>query len=129
LLALRGLHSLGWVHRDVRAENVLFDPVREEFFLMDLEWAERTDRKMGDYRPKLKRVPPELKENGAFALDARWGVAADVWQVRGLLRPWCPGLNEGWARLHLALRDPDPARRPSVEQALAALDETERELL
>eukprot|EP00727_Mastigamoeba_balamuthi_P000276 m51a1_g10245 hypothetical protein (439) ;mRNA; f:36096-38221 len=41
LSALSLLHELGYAHRDVRWPNVLWDPIRSSWFLIDLEYSAR----------------------------------------------------------------------------------------
>ncbi len=119
LRALQSLHSLGWVHRDVRSENVLFDPVRKEYVLIDLEWAERSNQPLGRFEPKTEMLPPELM--GTMKDIGVWTPAADLWQV-GLLA-MRGGQTNVWQMLREGLLRRDPAERWTTEVAIACLDE------
>jgi serine/threonine protein kinase len=77
LTALSGLHSRGWVHRDIRWPNILLSG--GEWFLFDLEWADKVDA--GLPPSKSAFIPPELRD----CEDAVWGTSADMWQVGQLL--------------------------------------------
>ena len=87
LLALSWLHDNGWVHRDVRQSNILF--AGGQYYLMDLEWANRIDEPLGHYHPNPDFLPPELVGRD----DGIWTVACDMWQFGKLLQHWnSPGI-------------------------------------
>lgn len=79
LRALEGLHSRGFVHRDVRWPNLMFNG-SAGWFLLDFEGAGRVS----------EPVPPGLIRSGLLSPEARIAGAAyelsdDVWQVGNLL--------------------------------------------
>lgn len=49
LQALKTLHNLDLVHRDVEWSNVLFNPKTEEYVLIDFESAGRVNQKLPEY--------------------------------------------------------------------------------
>jgi serine/threonine protein kinase len=49
--ALSVLHAKGWVHRDIRWENILRDS-GGKWFLIDLESANWKDKEVGEFRSK-----------------------------------------------------------------------------
>ena len=51
LKALSVLHAKGWVHRDIRWENILRDSAGK-WFLIDLESANCKDKEVGEFRSK-----------------------------------------------------------------------------
>jgi hypothetical protein len=116
LCALQGLHALGWVHRDVRPENILFDVTRNEYVLFDLEWAERSNCPLGRFQPKASRLPPEVRAGGM------WTPAGDLWQA-GLLLSAPIGLSDVWRMLREGLQADDPGQRWTAEKAIACLNE------
>ena len=81
LLALQYLHSISWVHRDLRPANIMWSG--EEWFLIDLEWANHNDTATGRYSPQEEWTPPEITGD-----DCNWTTASDMWQFGKLLHVW-----------------------------------------
>ena len=88
------------------------------WYLMDLEWAEKVDEPLGDYRPKRENTPPEVFHGGNVAI---WTSSADMWQFGRVLELWeergSPLGNLG-RQLRAALLTDSPANRPTAEKAL-----------
>ncbi len=84
LTALCGLHERGWVHRDVRATNIMEGPGKG-WYLMDLEWAQKMGQPLNNYTPKRDNSPPEIRFGGEVSM---WTAAADMWQFGRVLESW-----------------------------------------
>jgi hypothetical protein len=110
LTALQFLHTKGWVHRDIRPDNVMF--ADQNWYLVDLEWANLADRPVGQYRPHLTWTPPEIIDN-----DSSWTTAGDMWQFQTLLSHW-GHLNENGQCLLRLLQNTNPLERIGAEEAL-----------
>jgi serine/threonine protein kinase len=110
LTALQYLHMIGWVHRDVRPENVMF--ADQNWYLVDLEWANLADLPVGNYMPQEQWAPPEINNS-----DSSWTYSSDMWQFHKLLCHW-NHLNEDGRRLLELLQCEDPKARVSADEAL-----------
>jgi len=122
LSALCALHHIGWVHRDVRVNNVMRVP-GVGWYLMDLEWANKVDQSMDHYNPQREFLPPELRDVDPTAI---WTTAADMWQFGEVLQQCLPfGREDGdlaeLRALVTRLRDTEPLNRPSAREILVWL--------
>jgi hypothetical protein len=118
LTALCGLHDMGWVHRDVRAENVM-QVLDAGWFLMDLEWAQRAGLPVESYAPKRANTPPEIGDGGEAAI---WTAASDMWQFGRMLDFWenrASPLCKLGRELSGQLMAERPEDRPTARQALS----------
>jgi len=109
LFAVEWLHGRGFVHRDLRPVNVMWS--NQQWYLIDLEWANFDNLPMGGYNPHLH--PPECVNQ-----DFKWGVSADMWQYGKLLEHWNLLDNNG-SNLVRTLTQNNPTFRPSASEALA----------
>lgn len=109
--ALQWLHMHGWVHRDVRAANVMF--ADGNWYLMDLEWANIVDSPIGEYDPNPDQIPPEV----GLVEDGTWTTACDMWQFGKVLLLW-NHLDEDGLRYANTQLDADPFRRLSATDSL-----------
>ena len=108
LLAVEWLHGHGFVHRDIRPINVMQSG--EEWYLIDLEWANYANMTMEGYNPSLH--PPECAKE-----DFQWGESADMWQFGKLLEYWnC--LDDNGRCLARKLTQNDASSRLSASEAL-----------
>jgi hypothetical protein len=110
LTALQYLHTNGWVHRDIRPENVMF--ADQNWYLVDLEWANSAGLPVGEYTPQQQWTPPEI-----LGSDSEWTHTSDMWQFHKLLDQW-NHLDEDGRRLLEVLQCEDPQSRISAEVAL-----------
>lgn len=108
LSALESLHSLGWVHCDIRIENIMWKPPDMEWYLMDLEYAKFDS----DECPPIcsHYCPPELRSNGG-----KWTTSCDMWQVGRLMELL---ENNPYRELMETLLNRDAAKRPTASEAL-----------
>lgn len=111
LTALRYLHENGWVHRDIRPQNVMF--ADQNWYLVDLEWANLVDSPIGEYHPHKEWTPPEITGE-----NCSWTIASDMWQFHKLLSAWNQ-LDEAGQSLVRVLGDDIPQRRLTAGEALA----------
>ena len=77
--ALLHAHSRGIVHRDVKLENICYDPVTGETLLID--WAFAVDMNAGETPPASGSpvyVPPEVIESTGLQYD---GPENDMWSL------------------------------------------------
>ena len=112
LFALSWLHSKGWVHRDIRVPNTMF--ANNEWYLADLEWANKIDSVLGNYYPKEYYLPPELVgvEQGI------WTASCDMWQFGKLLQQW--GLSDQASRNYISTQSSAmPTNRLSASASLS----------
>ena len=111
LVALQWLHSNGWVHRDIRPQNIMF--AESNWYLMDLEWANTIDSDTEGYHPNRNYLPPEL-----IGGEGRpWTAACDMWQFGKLLERWNQLDNQGRSYVNTQIQD-DPERRLSATDSL-----------
>lgn len=111
LVALSQLHARGWVHRDVRWDNILFVPTENSWYLIDLECADRNGQRLPDWYNR-RLAPPEVQGD-----EALYATSADIWQVGMLISIDCSSSSAQDLRSQL-LSD-DAASRLSALQALA----------
>lgn len=56
--ALKSLHAVGWVHRDISAGNILVDGKTKIAKLADVEYAKQIGRRSGDGHHDIRTVRP-----------------------------------------------------------------------
>ena len=111
LTALSWLHDHGWVHRDIRAPNIML--ANNVWYLMDLEWANTINLGMGNYNPRESYRPPELVgiEKG------KWTGACDMWQFGKLLEFWNVRNERISGYIRIQVKE-DPEQRLSASESL-----------
>ena len=73
LVALAGLHAIGWVHRDVHPLNIM-STCKQEWYLMSLEWSQQASQPLVGFEPKPEYTPPEtVEEDGLWITAAEFG--------------------------------------------------------
>jgi len=112
LTALIWLHENGWVHRDIRPQNILFADGR--WYLMDLEWANIIDSEMARYHPQQEFTPPEL----IGMEEGKWTSACDMWQFGKLINSW-GHLNSNGQNYVSTQRSSTPSNRLSAKESLS----------
>jgi len=77
---LASLHDIDWCHCDVRWPNVILDVTKNEFVLIDFEYA----RKVGQPCPNIKDeyIHPKIKETG------EWNIFGDTHQLAMMVKRW-----------------------------------------
>lgn len=82
---LASLHDIDWCHCDVRWPNVILDVKKNEFVLIDFEYA----RKAGQPCPKIRNeyIHPKIKKTGA------WNIFGDTHQLAMMVKRWMNGDN------------------------------------
>ena len=85
-----------------------------EWYLMDLEWANRIDSDMEGYKPNPHYLPPELarKEGGR-----QWTEACDMWQFGKLVEHWNQLDDNGCSYVYTQSQDA-PERRMNASNSL-----------
>jgi serine/threonine protein kinase len=134
--ALSYLHADGWLHLDVKPENVVVQGSRA--ILIDLSLADRPgDGREGAGTPEYM-APEQHSGLGLSGATDVWGlaqvlvesltgdVAAPGWPAHRLPREaWWrrrPSLRPAYVELLQSCLDPEPKRRPSMRQVRAALE-------
>lgn len=110
LQALVFLHEKNIVHRDLRPDNVMF--AHRDWYLIDLEWANFADSKLGEYTPASSWSPPEIS-----SANCKWTCACDMWQFGKLVELW-GNLDEAGKSYVRVQSKSDPAERLSAEASL-----------
>ena len=72
-------HSFGVYHRDIKAENVIYDPITEKVTLIDWEFAECVEKQPEEASGTCSYAAPEVLERKHF------GPINDVWSLGVLL--------------------------------------------
>mmetsp|Transcript_15894 Transcript_15894/g.36504 ORF Transcript_15894/g.36504 Transcript_15894/m.36504 type:complete len:451 (+) Transcript_15894:312-1664(+) len=112
LLALEWLHNNGWVHRDIRPENIM--RADGDWYLNDLEWANTINSELGNYIPNEQHLPPEL----VGVEGVHWNAACDMWQFGKLIECWNQ-LDDSLLRYVTTQTQEEPQNRLSAEQSLS----------
>eukprot|EP00611_Tribonema_gayanum_P032689 TRINITY_DN987_c0_g1_i1.p1 TRINITY_DN987_c0_g1~~TRINITY_DN987_c0_g1_i1.p1 ORF type:complete len:236 (-),score=32.67 TRINITY_DN987_c0_g1_i1:165-872(-) len=89
LHALSAVHSEGFVHRDVRADNILLSST--SFVLIDWELAGRVDDAVF-WQPRSEHVPPGVRQG------SKWQTWMDLWQLGRVLEAPVSMLSSAAAR-------------------------------
>ena len=125
LAAVNTLHNRGYVHRDVKPENIVGDRLVDLGALVDT-FRDRAVEPVGTpgyAAPEAYQgtITPLLDAYGAGWTIAVWGGATPPTITTTGPAPAPPGCAPDLAALIAALTDPDPARRMGCGAALAAL--------
>ena len=126
--ALESMHKLGFVHRDVRWDNVMFDTGSGKFLVIDYEHSGPKDVFVNS---AVRGYPDEIAK-GAQTNKAKNGAkvyscATDMYMV-GLLLEYLDtscGLNEPYAQLMDDLLQNDETKRPTATHLKELLQNTD----
>ncbi|KAG9410071.1 hypothetical protein AC1031_018105 [Aphanomyces cochlioides] len=124
LEALVVLHSIGWMHRDIRWANVVKKNNSSKWFLMDFDDAAKSPKQNNpDEHLTRQEHTPEIFEDGSHT------TSVDIWAVGNLILS--SQLNQSRSKVlddfGLRLVDANPEKRPKAGEVLktikAMLDE------
>lgn len=117
LTALAALHASGFVHRDVRAPNILFAG-GSQWLLIDFEAADREGSCMPTDVVADAYLPPEVEAGNP---GAPYTAAGDVYCLGKVLQAWAQDawLGPTGRALLAAMLNKDPTKRPTASAALA----------
>lgn len=123
LTALAAVHARGFVHRDVRAPNILYAGGHggsSEWLLIDFEAADKNGSCLPTDVIAREYLPPEVQAGN----PARpYTAAGDMYCLGKVMDTW-KAVNADWVGLDLlallrAMLESDPAKRPTASDALA----------
>ncbi|KAH9104952.1 hypothetical protein LEN26_000452 [Aphanomyces euteiches] len=106
LEALVVLHSMGWMHRDIRWANVVKKKDSSEWFLIDFDDAAKSPKQNnpGEHLT-VQEHAPEIFEDGSHT------TSVDIWAVGNLIFRWNHTRPEVLDNFGLRLVDENPKKR------------------
>ncbi|MFG0287666.1 MAG: protein kinase family protein [Rhodopirellula sp. JB044] len=121
--ALEKLHAAGWVHGDVKPENILID-AKGHVTLVDLGFAARTHTPMHRvFRGTPDYASPELMSGSTAALPAMdvFALGRVLWESLSATSPVSQHVIEPVAELIESMVASDPLERPTISTVVQRL--------
>ena len=138
LTCMKEFHSHGFVHRDLRWPNILYNPTTMEWFVIDFELADR----IGSFVPESviadEHLPPEListdtnsssSSSNSNNNNAGYQAAGDIYCIGKLVKRWyeksiqhsqsIPGDAQMWLADTMNF---NPVERPTADALLTAVN-------
>ncbi|KAH9095997.1 hypothetical protein Ae201684P_010201 [Aphanomyces euteiches] len=113
LEALVVLHSMGWMHRDIRWANVVKKKESSEWFLIDFDDAAKSPKQNNPSEHLTRQEhAPEIYEDGSHT------TSVDIWAVGNLIFRWNHSRPEVLDNFGLRLVDENPEKRPKAGEVL-----------
>jgi len=113
LEALVVLHSIGWMHRDIRWPNVIKQVDSSKWFLIDFDDSSKSPKEnCPDEHLSRHEHPPEIFEPGSHSMSV------DIWGVGYLILSCKCTLSETLFGFGQRLVNSEPDNRPTAEQVL-----------
>ncbi|CAK5069014.1 unnamed protein product [Aphanomyces euteiches] len=124
LQALVKLHTVSWMHRDIRWSNVIMNHNDNSWFLIDFMDAAPCPQSSpsGNHLSKAEHAPEIFIDGGSHK------TAVDIWSVGFLIGTCEDNVCQSWydlggkrSQFHRELMDADPSKRPTAAAALDRL--------
>ncbi|KAH9149817.1 hypothetical protein AeRB84_007236 [Aphanomyces euteiches] len=119
LEALVILHSVGWMHRDIRWPNVIKQANQSKWFLIDFDHAATSPQD----NSKDERLSSEEHAPDMFGGSGVHTTAVDIWGIGHLMRSCDCELDPDLIDYCRALCHSDPSKRPTADKALRWIQE------
>lgn len=129
--ALEKLHANGWVHGDIKPDNILVDS-KGHVTVIDLGFAARVHTPLHRvFRGTPAYASPELMNGGSAALPAMdvFALGRVLWESLAQAAPAHPSALEPVAELIEQMVSPDPMQRPDSAKIVQRLLSLEIETL
>ncbi|KAH9085748.1 hypothetical protein Ae201684P_005451 [Aphanomyces euteiches] len=130
LQALVKLHTVSWMHRDIRWSNVIMNHNDNTWFLIDFMDAAPSPQSSpsGNHLSKVEHAPEIFIDGGSHK------TAVDIWSVGFLIGTCEDNVCQSWydlggkrSQFHRELMDADPSKRPTAAAALDRLGQLYQE--